>query len=72
LEKNNMLARDLQKKEVTELNKLAQETKSKLVQARSVALEGKSADLLKIRTLKKDYARIRTVISQKLSVSVEG
>ncbi|HOM78349.1 50S ribosomal protein L29 [Patescibacteria group bacterium] len=67
-----MLARDLQKKEVTELNKLAQETKSKLVQARSVALEGKSADLLKIRTLKKDYARIRTVISQKLSVSVEG
>ncbi len=60
-----MLAKDLIKKEIVDLNKLSLETATKLNKARAEALEGKSLDLGKIRTLKKDYARIRTVLKQK-------
>jgi len=60
-----MLAKDLIKKEKVDLQKLASETRAKLEKSKMEALSGKGVNLEKIRTLRKDYARIRTVINQK-------
>jgi ribosomal protein L29 len=60
-----MLAKDLMKKEIADLEKLSKETKDKLAKIQADVSVGKGTELGKIRTLRKDCARIRTVINRK-------
>ncbi len=60
-----MQAKDLMKKNIADLKKLALEVQHDLVEVRRQAVEQGKLDQKKIRTLRKDYARILTVINQK-------
>ncbi len=60
-----MYAKDLVKKSIADLRKLALEVRRELVEVRRQAIEQGKLDQKKIRTLRKDYARILTVINQK-------
>lgn len=60
-----MDVKQLRKKRIEELRELAKETKSKLSQQRAAFIQDKESDLSKIRNLKKDCARILTVLNEK-------
>ena len=60
-----MKAKELIQKSLPDLKKLATKVKKELADARRQALEQGKLDIQKIRTLRKDYARILTVINQK-------
>lgn len=60
-----MLARELRKKKIEDLRVLEKETKDKIEKAKLDLIQEKETNLQKIRDLKKDCARILTVINEK-------
>ncbi len=62
-----MKAQDLRKKDKRELNRFLAEKREKLRQLRFNLVSGKVKNIREIRHLKKDIARILTVLSTKAS-----
>lgn len=58
-------ADELRKKSVSDLQSLAKETKLKISKNIVKIMQEKDKDVQKIRNLKKDYARILTVLNEK-------
>lgn len=58
-------AKDLREKTIKQLEKQKRETKEKLAKLKIDVIQEKETNLQKIRELKKDYAKILTVINEK-------
>ena len=57
--------KDLRKKDQKELTKLLQKAKEDMENLAKEILKGKEKNVAKLRALKKDCARIRTVLNEK-------
>ncbi|MBD3366089.1 50S ribosomal protein L29 [candidate division WWE3 bacterium] len=60
-----MIAADLRKKTIEDLEKLAKKTKQEVAEMRLEVIKEKESNVTKIRDLRKDYARILTVLNEK-------